>query len=418
MINKTAILFEKVHVQLTSRELLELARLNSSAFTRKRKLGLLNLIGVMLNFNKRTLQIELDDYFEHVLKDDEIMVSKQAFSKARQNLNPEVFRYLSDGLIEAFYSNDEFDRVLNYRLLAVDGTCIELPNFQQLRNIFGDVGDVNGTVRAYASAMFDIENQVIITSEIAGYRVDERTLAKKHLAKLKELGYKNDLLLYDRGYPSRELMAYHFEENLHFIMRCKDNFLDKKRVYEEPRDEIFDFEHDNKIYSVRRVQFMLPSGQLETLVTSLSQEDIETLKHLYSLRWGIETEYYTLKHVLQIENFSGYTPLSIEQDFYATIYLSNLASGFIYDAKHAKAPEGKEPKKYNYKVNRNELYGSLKNKLMQIVMLEDPKERVKLFDKVMLKMKRNMVPIRPERQPDRKNKTPGIKYPINQRKTL
>lgn len=422
MVEKKAMIFQKAHVQFMSEELVKLGRLKKSSFTRKRKLGFRNLLGIMLNFCNRTLQIELDNYFEHVLKEDDIMVSKQAFSKARQNLNPEVFRYLSDGIVETFYSNNEFDRFYNYRILAVDGSCIELPNFQLLKEAFGHVGNSMETVRAYASAMFDIENQIIITSEIDNYRVDERTLAKRHLTKLKEIGYKNDLLLYDRGYPSRGLMAYHYDEKLQFLMRCKDSFLDRRSNYKGERDEIFTFTNDSKEYSVRRVQFILPSGEVETLVTSLMEESLEMLKELYSLRWGIETQYHVLKHVLQIENFSGYSTLAIKQDFYATIYLSNLAAGFLFDDRHQQESEPDQVEeatvKYEYKVNRNELYGILKNRLITAVMMENPEERIKIFDRIMDRIRRNMVPVRPGRSPERKCNNHGIKYPVNQKKSL
>ena len=42
------------------------------------------------------------------------------------------------------------------------------------------------------------------------------------------------------------------------------------------------------------------------------------------MRWGIEIKYDELKNRLQIENFTGTTKIAIEQDFYATIYLSNM----------------------------------------------------------------------------------------------
>lgn len=422
MIKKTDKLFENAHVQVFSKKLLECGRLNEHAFTRKRNLGFIDIIGVLLNFNNHTLQTELNNFFEHVLEMEDNMISKQAFSKARQNLNPNVFRYLSDSLVQTFYGDGEFDCINNYRILAVDGTCIELPNTEKLRDAYGHVGDQSQTVRAYASALFDIVNQVIIASELDRYRTDERTFAKRHLTKLKTFGYKNELILYDRGYPSREMLAYHFDEGLQFLMRCKDSFLDKKRIFRSERDEMIDFKSEDRDYTVRRVQFKLPSGETETLVTSLTEESLEDLKRIYALRWGIETEYHVLKHVLQIENFSGYNPLSIQQDFYATIYLSNLAAGFLYDSRHVEDKDSgtqERKTKYEYKVNRNELYGSLKNDLFKVVIMPNPVDRVKILEKIRRKMKMNMVPIRPDRHPKRGDtRRTGIKYPTNQRKSL
>ena len=41
-------------------------------------------------------------------------------------------------------------------------------------------------------------------------------------------------------------------------------------------------------------------------------------------RWGIETFFGVLKGRLNLENFSGKTAESVKQDFYSTIFISNL----------------------------------------------------------------------------------------------
>jgi hypothetical protein len=45
--------------------------------------------------------------------------------------------------------------------------------------------------------------------------------------------------------------------------------------------------------------------------------------------------FYTLKNKLQLENFTGKTVLSVFQDFYACMFLSNVATfaKYITDAK-------------------------------------------------------------------------------------
>lgn len=44
------------------------------------------------------------------------------------------------------------------------------------------------------------------------------------------------------------------------------------------------------------------------------------------MRWKIETSYNHDKNVLQLGEFSGHTLWGIEQDFYATTFVSNLQS--------------------------------------------------------------------------------------------
>ena len=66
----------------------------------------------------------------------------------------------------------------------------------------------------------------------------------------------------------------------------------------------------------------------ETLVTNIYDNTItpSKFKELYFLRWGVESKYKELKNSLKIEEFSGTKPIAIEQDFYASIYLSMVGA--------------------------------------------------------------------------------------------
>jgi hypothetical protein len=48
----------------------------------------------------------------------------------------------------------------------------------------------------------------------------------------------------------------------------------------------------------------------------VTSREVDLFKELYYLRWGIEENYKRLKQWVEIENFSGKSVLSIQQDFY------------------------------------------------------------------------------------------------------
>lgn len=52
----------------------------------------------------------------------------------------------------------------------------------------------------------------------------------------------------------------------------------------------------------------------------------EKFSDLYRLRWGVESKYRELKNRLEIEAFNSVKPISIRQEFFAAMYLSNLAA--------------------------------------------------------------------------------------------
>lgn len=97
-------------------------RLDSKKFSRKSKMGFKETTLFMMNMVKKSLQLELNTFFDKVLKED-FTISKQAYSKARQNINPEIFVDLSESSVKGFYEEcDDYKLWKGYRLSAIDGT--------------------------------------------------------------------------------------------------------------------------------------------------------------------------------------------------------------------------------------------------------------------------------------------------------
>ena len=85
---------------------------------------------------------------------------------------------------------------------------------------------------------------------------------------------------------------------------------------------------DKEALTLRSVHFLLEDGSTEYLVTNLTPEQMaaENFSDLYRLRWGVESKYRELKNRLEIEAFNSVKPVSIRQEFFAAMYLSNLAA--------------------------------------------------------------------------------------------
>ncbi|NFH70232.1 transposase [Clostridium botulinum] len=201
-------------------------RSKKTYFTRmgRSKMNFNNIILFILNFVKKTLQIELDNFFKKVHKND-ITITKQAFSQARRKVLPGAFIYLLDKINEGFYSVP-FKKYSGYRLLAIDDTVLQLHNSEELKNTYGYIENQNDKVaRARASALYDIENDMIVASKLEHYRIGERETAEKLLNKLCELGKYNDLILFDRGYPSKDFIEFIETKNLKYEYKVNTNIL-------------------------------------------------------------------------------------------------------------------------------------------------------------------------------------------------
>lgn len=395
-------------------------RLSPKYFTRKGKLGFVNLVAFILNFNKKSIQLELDNFFK-MLKGAEIRITKQAFSEARQKVSPEAFKILFREIVNQYYETNEFNKYHGHRLLAIDGSTLELQNTEELRKVYGYAENRTTKVaRARVSALYDLENNLLIDAIIDRYDTDENDLSYRHLEKLLEYGLKNDLILFDRGYPSKELIVKLTKAKINFVMRVSTQFIKEvNRV--KNSDEIVEFRYQGQNYRIRVIRFMLSSGVPEILVSSLLDHNfsIDDFKSLYFKRWGIETKYDELKHKLQLENFTGEMPIAIEQDFYASMYLSNMAAlaKMSSDEQIRERNEGKNLK-YEYQTNTNILIGKLKNNMVLMILASNHRKRSRILNRIYKEIIRNAVPIRPERTFPRIIRTMRDRFPMNQKQCL
>lgn len=116
------------------------------------------------------------------------------------------------------------------------------------------------------------------------------------------------------------------------------------------------------------------------------------------MRWKIETSYNHDKNVLQLGEFSGHTLCSIEQDFYAATFVSNLQS-IIEKQCESYLKIKNKIRQHDYQINITLSFGSMKNKIVVLLLIKEPKivllELQNLFE-------RHLEPIRINRNYERR----------------
>ncbi len=95
------------------------------------------------------------------------------------------------------------------------------------------------------------------------------------------------------------------------------------------------FKNLNSVVKIRIIRFQISDGNNEILITNIFDKNftIDNFAKLYHMRWTIEEKYDDLKNKLEIENFSGNSNIAVLQDFYATIFLNNIASIMTLDCE-------------------------------------------------------------------------------------
>jgi hypothetical protein len=342
-----------------------------------------------------------------VTKED-IQMTQQSYSDARQKICYTAFPELFATGVEVIYEG-YYDTWHGYRLSAIDGSKMQLPDEQKLRSHFGTMGSDNTAATAQASALYDVLNNVLIDVLMVPLRIDERTLAARHIKTLCSLqSFDKECILFDRGYASFDLVKTLKERGISFVMRVKRGFntaiddLDKGDstavLRKSGHDEI----------CVRVLKFDLSPGETETLITDIADKSLNTedFKKLYFKRWPIETKYDEIKNKLQVENFSGRTAKTVLQDFYVTMILSNAIAVACWEAQQI-VDEQMESKgnKYDYHVNVSHAVGVFKDRFIRAMLEPNPRKRAKTIKRILLLLTRSPVPTRPDRSSPR-NKSP------------
>ena len=365
----------------------------------------------MLNMLRKSLSIEIENFISYLKLGVTQKFTKSAFVQARMKIKPEVFKSLSQTLINEFYTDNDIavKKWKGYRLLAVDSSRITLPITKELKEIYGETKNQSKTsiIQARCSVIYDVENNYVLDGKLEPLKHGERDLALTHLPFCK----KGDLLIYDRGYPSYNFINQHIANNLDYLMRVKVSFSQitidfnksKKQtevlnIYPGKNTKLADKLYDKKTpIKVRLIRVELPKGQVEILISSLL--DIEAypnklFKELYQKRWGVETFYDELKNKLKVEHFSGYSNQSIQQDFFAALFISNIQTLIVSEIED-EINEQNKTKQYDYKVNTNLSYGFLKNRILGLFFTENSMEKV--INEIKKLYLKNQIPIRPNR---------------------
>lgn len=387
-------------------------------FTRNRKLSFADNVILILNKTGKGLRTGIRTFLK-TMKPNVENYSVQAFSKGRMRIRFEAFVELLRMTVKMFYYGGNFNRFKGFRVTAIDGMRTDLPYHEDTLEEFGCQKGTNNQIQALSSCLYDVLNNIIIDALIAPNDASENELAKRHIEYLCSISTGKELIIFDRGYPSSELMSFIESKGSKYLFRYNQTFLSGAKNQITSGDSIisYRFKSTGITLKMRVITITLPNGSQETLVTNIFDEFTkEDFKELYHMRWKIETNYDDLKNKLEIENFSGVSPLAIKQDFYATMVLKNLVSIMIYsNQEEINCIHNSSKNKYQYKANVNNVISILKTDLINMLTIQSEAKRRKLWNKIYSELTRAVVPIRPGRAFKRYKKHQSAKFHQNQR---
>lgn len=368
-------IIQSIKEYITTPEKLEPHRAKNH-FVRKRKLSLFQVIMYLLYTSKASMFQNLSRIREDLENLNFPDISKQALSKARQFINPALFKELYYLSVDLFYKQLPSRKLWNgYHLFAIDGSKIELPNSKSNFEFFGEMFGYPDPNRRFTmglgSIVYDVLDDYIVHASFQRHLASERSAALEHLHNLEDLNiYQNSVVIFDRGYYSEDMFRYCVEHQHLCLMRLKQNYNIAKKCSGDiitvlPGNEK-DRTEDTKI---RVIEVILNDGTKEYLATNLFDSHIsqQMFRELYFYRWPVETKYKELKSRLAIEEFSGATTTSVLQEFYINVLLSNLSSLIKNQVDEEIQITAKSTNKYRYQANRAFIIGRIKTIVPKIL---------------------------------------------------
>lgn len=316
---------------------------DGKTFSRKRKLPLDIMLRFMIGAEGGSLAKEL-----HRAGID---ATPAAVSQRRAELTPDIFRETFTGFNAACVDSETY---CGYRVLAVDGTTINLPYNPNAESFLHVETHPKGGYNAlHATPLFDISSQTYVDCAI------QPESKKDEIGALLEMLQKNNftqktLIVADRGFESYNLIAHLLEkQNTDFLIRVKQKrhiFLQipkKSKEGAKTRRGRWDFPSPYPM-RLRICRFQLDTGEFETIATSLPRSfSLEDIKEIYRLRWKIETSFNFLKHAVGLVNLHGRSDALCEQEIYAALTMFNFASRISRQVVIRQPKDGM----YVYKVN-------------------------------------------------------------------
>jgi hypothetical protein len=261
-----------------------------------------------------------------------------SFCVARSKLPACIIDEIRRGNLNAWNKENVSDqRWHGFRTFAVDGSKITLPR-ALLKQDF-KTPHCGYCPEALLSVLFRLSDKMVYDLRLSKQK-DERAEAFFHL---NTVG-KGDLIIYDRGYISYNLILEHLEKNVTAVFRVPYNtsFKECSKFWQSKETDTIVELHPSyptkrkaklaypqrfrEQVRLRLIKYVIGEKTYVLATTHLDMKiPARDYRDLYSTRWGAEEIYKIFKKTFSLEDFHSQNENGIKQELYAVSLLWNLS---------------------------------------------------------------------------------------------
>lgn len=354
-------------------------------FTRTRKISFEDFIDICLQMEGSALQNELLKlYCFH-----NGTPTKSAFCQQRAKVSPEALKFLFCIFTQMLMEMDAPKTFRGFRLLACDGSDINIPYNPADPETFHQNADKKGYNQLHLNAFFDILNGIYVDCTL----VPDRKIHERDAFNIMIDRFHDDIpaiIMADRGYEGYNVLAHVIRSKQKFIIRLKDDksngiistyeftyntngefdtcietILSWKQTNEIKQDhetytfvpkKNFDFYDDENAFFPLKLRILcveIAPGVFEYLATNLEEDSFsaDDIKTLYHLRWGQENSFRELKYTIDLLHFHGRKREYVEQEAWAKLIVYNFCEAITRHITITRQSREHVDRKYDYKIN-------------------------------------------------------------------
>ena len=362
-------------------------------FSRKRKQDFEQIIRSILSLDGGSLTNEILKI--HKYSGDAPSVS--AFIQQRAKLSETAFPSLFKAINRTF---DKDCRYEGYRMIAVDGSHIHVPNNPDDPDSYVCSRENEHFHNEFhLNAFWDILQGTFIDVILQKYRTQNEDQALIDMVERLEL--KDAIIVCDRGYEAYNNMAHLQAAGFKHVIRVKEigsyGIADGLDI---PNNSRFDYLAPSKRtepavffnLDFRILRVKISEDDYEMIVTNLPEDKFppERVKEIYGMRWGIENSFRDLKYIVGLLRFHSKKSTFVIQEIYANLIMHNMT---VITAACVKIAEKKT--KHIYKIR----FSTAANIVKRLLAGDASPPAAEVL------IQRNLSPVRPNRKYPRK-KTP------------
>jgi hypothetical protein len=387
------------------------------------------------------VDIKSTDFFKAARRSglwlDAEAVHRSGLTHARKKVPWSVFRDILGEAVDLAYSLSPRNPSFLWHgmsVFAFDGSKYDLPATEEIRKEFDPQTGFQYEGKGHypqclVTTAYDVFRRLPVARSVVSIHGSEREEAQALLPSIPS----GSVLLFDRGYPSYELIAY-LRENYkgYFLFRCpaQSTFPAVEAFVASGRQEGFILIDPSnkylqrlsrrqrkkaKVIQLRIIKLVSPNGPVSVLLTNLLNKANfrkEDILALYFKRWAIEDHYRNEKVVLEIEKFHGKSSNSIRQELFAVAIMSVIARTLMVltDRVH-----GSGAAEFQFKNAIMTLAAEA-----AVLVPDDPQRAIQIFSEILNAISRVKYyrPKSPRPTQPRLTKRPPNKWCVGRRKKL